>query len=140
MIWFQGFIPLIEKVVKQITVNLKRIHTSGVKKIIITALGPLQCVPEITVLSDYKGCNSTLTQLVDFHNFLLQQAMDKLNKETNDSPFFILNLHSAFSSIIQNKGDPQGKQRLSLPLFSLSYLFVMLLFLGPIWVTISFFV
>ncbi|CAK9320157.1 unnamed protein product [Citrullus colocynthis] len=112
----EGFIPLIKKVVKQIRVNLKRIHSSGVKKIIITALGPLQCVPEITVLSNYEECNSTLTQLVDFHNFLLQQAVYKLNKETNDSPFFILNLHSAFSSIIQNKGDPQGNIKFPNPL------------------------
>lgn len=94
---------------KQISVNLKRIHSFGVKKIGITALGPLHCVPEVTVLTDFKECNSTLSQLVDFHNHLLKQAVDELNKETNDLPFFILNLHDAFLSIIQNKGIPQGK-------------------------------
>lgn len=103
---------------KQISVNLRRIHSFGVKKISITALGPLQCVPEITALTDFKECNSTLSQLVDFHNFLLTRAVDELNKETNDYPFFILNLHDAFSSVIQNKGNPQGKLYNSL-LFSL---------------------
>ncbi|KAL0543686.1 hypothetical protein IC582_018789 [Cucumis melo] len=112
----QGFIPLIEKVVKQISVNLRRIHSFGVKKISITALGPLQCVPEITALTDFKECNSTLSQLVDFHNFLLTRAVDELNKETNDYPFFILNLHDAFSSVIQNKGNPQGNIKFETPL------------------------
>ncbi|KAG7034511.1 GDSL esterase/lipase [Cucurbita argyrosperma subsp. argyrosperma] len=112
----KGFIPLIVRVVKQIGVNLKRIHSLGVKKISITALGPLQCVPEITSSSDFKHCNSSLALLVDFHNLLLRQAVDKLNKETNDSPFFILDLHAAFLSIIQNKGDPQGSIKFETPL------------------------
>ncbi|XP_023544735.1 GDSL esterase/lipase At5g03610-like [Cucurbita pepo subsp. pepo] len=112
----KGFVPLIVRVVKQIGVNLKRIHSLGVKKISITALGPLQCVPEITSSSDFKHCNSSLALLVDFHNLLLRQAVDKLNKETNDSPFFILDLHAAFLSIIQNKGDPQGSIKFETPL------------------------
>ncbi|XP_050243531.1 GDSL esterase/lipase At5g03610-like isoform X3 [Quercus robur] len=101
----QGFPSFITSVVKQLKVNLKRIHGLGVKKIAVTALQPLGCLPRSTIKSSFQQCNGTENSLVSFHNLLLQQAVAKLNNETKVSTFVILNLYDSFMSVLKNKGD-----------------------------------
>lgn len=100
----------------QISVNLKRIHSLGVKKIVVTGLGPVGCLPQLTAQSSFNQCNATMNSLVEFHNFLLKQAVEKLNNETEASPFFILGLYDTILSIIQNKGSPKVGARFETPL------------------------
>ncbi|XP_043724623.1 GDSL esterase/lipase At5g03610-like [Telopea speciosissima] len=104
----QGLRGFIASVVKQLALNLKRIHDMGVKKIAVTALEPLGCLPQNTVKFSYQKCNGSLNMAVNFHNLLLQQAVAKLNNETKDSAFHILNLYDAFMSTFKRHGNHSG--------------------------------
>ncbi|EEF33624.1 GDSL esterase/lipase At5g03610 [Ricinus communis] len=112
----QGFPDFIRKVVNQITVNLKRIHELGVKKVAVTALQPLGCLPRSTFASSFQQCNGTENELVSLHNLMLQQAVAKLNNETKDSTFVILDIYSAFMTVFKNKGDHPGSSTFQNPL------------------------
>jgi len=112
----QGLKSFIPKVVTQLTVNLNRIHGLGAKKIAVTALQPLGCLPWGTATSSFQQCNGTYNLLVKYHNLLLEQAVAKLNKETNDSAFVIIDLYASFMSVIQNEGEKQGSMKFENPL------------------------
>ncbi|KAF5473825.1 hypothetical protein F2P56_005780 [Juglans regia] len=117
----QGWKPFITAVVNQLTINLRRIHGMGVKKIIVNALQPLGCVPSKTAISSFQQCNETENSLVVFHNLLLQQAVAKLNSEAKDSyPFVILDLYDSFLSVIKNKGGTQFENPLKPCCFGIS--------------------
>ncbi|KAK8562175.1 hypothetical protein V6N13_148714 [Hibiscus sabdariffa] len=98
-----GFPAFIGSVVNQLKVNLKRIHESGVRKIAVTALQPLGCLPRSTALFTFEQCNGTENALVDLHNQLLVQAVNDLNRETNSSSFFVLDIYNAFWSVFNRK-------------------------------------
>ncbi|KAF4358516.1 hypothetical protein F8388_005172 [Cannabis sativa] len=113
----EGFPGFITSVVNQLYVNLKQIHELGVKKIAVTALEPLGCLPPATAASSFQQCNGTQNALVNLHNLLLQQAVAKLNNETSkDSNIIILDLYSSFMSVFKNKGDPLGTIKFENPL------------------------
>ncbi|XP_057978778.1 GDSL esterase/lipase At5g03610-like isoform X2 [Malania oleifera] len=99
----QGMLAFIPKVVDQLGKNLQRIHEMGVKKVVVTGLQPLGCLPRSTIASSYKSCNATQNMAVDYHNLLLQQAVSKLNLHSKDSPFLLLDLYSSFMSVLKNK-------------------------------------
>ncbi|XP_022925652.1 GDSL esterase/lipase At5g03610-like isoform X3 [Cucurbita moschata] len=100
----QGLKPFINTVVNQIIVDLKRIGELGVKKIAVTGLGPLGCLPAFTAPSSFKKCNETINSFVKFHNFLLKKAVKKLNQETkHSSKVFVLDMYGAFMSIIEGE-------------------------------------
>ncbi|XP_047331677.1 GDSL esterase/lipase At5g03610-like [Impatiens glandulifera] len=98
---FQNIPAFITQVVNQLKINLKRIHETGVKKVVVTSLPPLGCLPTSTFLNNFTKCNTTQNTAVEFHNLLLRQAVAKLNDETvgtnGGSPAFIfLDLYSSF--------------------------------------------
>ncbi|KAL0338609.1 UNVERIFIED_CONTAM: GDSL esterase/lipase [Sesamum angustifolium] len=104
----QRFIP---QVINQLTLDLKRIKALGATKVAVTSLEPLGCLPRMTQMSAFQQCNTTQNLAVGYHNYLLQQAVDKLNNETRTSTFFILDLYSSFTSVLEQKGDSQaGRQ------------------------------
>lgn len=109
----QSFILL---VVDQLVVNLKRLHGMGMKKVAVTSLEPLGCLPQTTVSSSFQECNGTQNTAVTFHNLLLSQAVTKLNNETKDSPFVILDLYASFMSVFENKADHLGSSKFENPL------------------------
>uniref|UniRef100_A0A5B7AYI1 GDSL esterase/lipase n=1 Tax=Davidia involucrata TaxID=16924 RepID=A0A5B7AYI1_DAVIN len=112
----QGLQSFITRVVNQLALNLKRIHGLGVRKVAVTALEPLGCLPRSTVVSSFQQCNGTQNMAVSFHNLLLQQAVAKLNNESKDSTFVILDLYSSFLSVFKNKGDQPGSLKFETPL------------------------
>lgn len=114
-IYMQGWESFITSLVNQITTNLKRIHGLGVKKVAVNALQPLGCLPSFTATSSFHKCNETINSLVSFHNLLLQQAVAKLNNETKDSPFVILDLYDSFMSILNSQGKQAPMDDYSFP-------------------------
>ncbi|KAM7468276.1 hypothetical protein LguiB_015838 [Lonicera macranthoides] len=98
----QGLIALIPQVVSQLALNLKRIHELGVGKVAVNSLQPLGCLPRLTSVNSYTKCNDSMNALVQLHNSYLYDAVAKLNNETQDSTFIILDLYSAFNSVILN--------------------------------------
>ncbi|CAH8360799.1 unnamed protein product [Eruca vesicaria subsp. sativa] len=105
-----GIRPLIEKVVNQTEVNLRRIHNLGVKKIAIPSLTPLQYIPYFSNSSDllHNVTQYIVKDLVSYHNDLLHKSVAKLNKETSHSAFTIIDYYNAFLTVINNKGEIPG--------------------------------
>lgn len=91
--------------VNQLALNLRRIQGLGVKKLVVSGLQPLGCLPQSTFISSFQQCNGTQNSLVNFHNLLLQQTVAKLNNETKDSKIVILDLYGAFMTVLNNKGN-----------------------------------
>ncbi|XP_062165638.1 GDSL esterase/lipase At5g03610-like [Alnus glutinosa] len=116
----QGLPSFISKVVEQLSVNLKRIHGLGVKKVAVAGLQPLGCLPGNTATSSFRQCNGTVNSLVNFHNLLLKQAVAQLNNETKDSTFVILDLYAPFMSVIDNKGSRKFENPLKPCCFGIS--------------------
>lgn len=106
----------ITSVVNQLVSNVQRIHAMGVRKVALTGLQPLGCLPRITIRSSFQQCNATENTLVIFHNLILQQAVAKLNKLAKDSAFVILDLYSSFTTVLKNKGDYLGNLKFETPL------------------------
>ncbi|XVF55685.1 hypothetical protein PTKIN_Ptkin06aG0056700 [Pterospermum kingtungense] len=98
-----GFQDFIKSVVSQLTVILERIHKLGVRKIAVSSLEPLGCLPFRTADSSFTHCNQTDNDLVDFHNKLLVQAVKDLNKQTNTKSFFILDIDKAFWTVLDHE-------------------------------------
>nr|DAD28790.1 TPA_asm: hypothetical protein HUJ06_030258 [Nelumbo nucifera] len=102
----EGLPALIISVVNQLASNLKRIHSLGVKNVVVNGLQPIGCAPYITASSSSRQkCNETVNILVKLHNLLLNQAVNKLNSETNGSTYKIINLYSAFTTVLNNTGN-----------------------------------
>ncbi|XP_028782349.1 GDSL esterase/lipase At5g03610-like [Neltuma alba] len=98
-----GISSFVGLVVNQTAVNILRIHKLGVKKIALTSLPPLGCVPEITASSSYRACNDTYNILVSIHNSCLLDAVEKLNGESKkNSSFVMLNLYESFLSVLND--------------------------------------
>ncbi|CAJ1886324.1 unnamed protein product [Sphenostylis stenocarpa] len=99
----QGLESFVVSVVNQTTMNLIRIKELGVKKIVVGALQPLGCLPQITASTSFQRCNETSNAFVLLHNTLLNQAVTKLNQQTRDrSTFVILNLFDSFMSVLNH--------------------------------------
>lgn len=105
----QSFIPL---VINQLGANLKRLQQLGATKVAVTSLEPLGCLPRMTQMSSFQQCNATQNLAVNYHNLLLQQTVSKLNNDTKTSTFFILDLYSSFTTVLQQKGDYQGNNNI----------------------------
>ncbi|THG20815.1 hypothetical protein TEA_023603 [Camellia sinensis var. sinensis] len=107
----------ISAVVDQLAENLKRIQDIGVRKVAVTAMQPLGCLPRSTVLNSFQECNATENTAVTFHNLLLQQAVSKLNNNSKDSSaFVILDLYGSFISVLKTKGNFLGSVKFETPL------------------------
>ncbi|KAI3935306.1 hypothetical protein MKW92_018330 [Papaver armeniacum] len=100
----EGFRAFVVKVLDQLELNLREIGKIGLKKVVMLNLEPLGCLPNKAVLLSYEKCDKHANNETMFHNMLLQQIVQRLNNETTDSPFQILDLYSAFLSVINKQG------------------------------------
>ncbi|KAK4772936.1 hypothetical protein SAY87_027955 [Trapa incisa] len=85
-----GLPIIISRVMNQLAANLRRIYDLGVRKVVVSSLQPLGCLPSLTVSSGFQKCNSTFDPLVALHNSMLKRVLDKLNNETKDASTFLL--------------------------------------------------
>ncbi|KAI3914660.1 hypothetical protein MKX01_008019 [Papaver californicum] len=102
----KGYRVFAAKVIDQLELNLREIRKIGVKKVARSV--------------SYEKCDKPLNNDTIFHNTLLQKMVQKLNTETTDSPFHILDLYGTFMSVINKQGgaDYSGIDKIgSAPLF-----------------------
>ncbi|CAM8963847.1 unnamed protein product [Rhodiola kirilowii] len=99
----------VTSVIKQLELNLRRIHGLGVRKIGITAIEPLGCLPSITASTYFRNCSERANLLAKFHNQLLNQAIEKLNESS--STFITLDLYNAFMSVFKKQGYEPGSSK-----------------------------
>ncbi|KAF3790879.1 GDSL esterase/lipase [Nymphaea thermarum] len=74
----EGVKSLVESVVNQTAVNLKRILGLGVQKVAVMGLLPVGCIPLSTANSSYTRYDASGNRLVVYHNSLLQKAIDAI--------------------------------------------------------------
>ncbi|KAK6933526.1 GDSL lipase/esterase [Dillenia turbinata] len=103
-------------VINQISVNLKRIHNLGVRKILVTSIEPLGCLPRIAAKFLYKKCSQIENSATTFHNQLLQQVVRDLNNATHQSAFRIIDLNYAFLSAMKKQNNHTGTVKFGDPL------------------------
>ncbi|CAN1357496.1 GDSL esterase/lipase At5g03610 [Linum perenne] len=103
----------ISQVVNQTTQNLLRLKSMGIKKIVVTGLQPLGCLPATTSFNSFQQCNETRNQLVALHNFLLRQTIADLNPNNgtaaDGNTFVLLDLFQAFMAVLDQKQAAGGK-------------------------------
>ncbi|XP_008232020.2 PREDICTED: GDSL esterase/lipase At5g03610-like [Prunus mume] len=69
---------------------------------------PLGCLPSITSFLSYQNCNEFANMASMFHNEILLQKLEELNKETKNSAFVDLDLYNAFISAVKPPKHHQG--------------------------------
>ncbi|XP_076902049.1 GDSL esterase/lipase At5g03610-like isoform X1 [Bidens hawaiensis] len=112
----QGLPAFITRVVDQMAIDLKLIHDTGIRRVLVATIEPIGCLPKETVFSSYQQCNGTVNLLSNFHNQLLQQAVTTLNNKTKDSSFIILDTFSAFNTVLNSKTVFTGSSKFGTPL------------------------
>ncbi|CAL0321257.1 unnamed protein product [Lupinus luteus] len=90
-----------ESLVKEVSVNLRRIQSLGAGKIIVTLLQPIGCLPTISVADGFLSCIDLLNLVSTNHNKLILQNVDDLNKEIGKPVFKTLDLYNSFLTTIQ---------------------------------------
>ncbi|KAK7279554.1 hypothetical protein RJT34_24607 [Clitoria ternatea] len=88
--------------VNQMSVNLKRLGSLGIRKIAVGLMQPLGCLPVTLLLPSPLGCNDIINLVSKNHNKLLRQAVQDLNNQAGGKPLFIaLDLYESFDSSIK---------------------------------------
>ncbi|KAL3520869.1 hypothetical protein ACH5RR_019018 [Cinchona calisaya] len=97
-----------KSIMSQLILDLQRIHGLGVRKVGITAMPPLGCLPQMSASISHKNCSETGNSLAKFHNQVLQENIEKLNNETGAPAFMILDLYKAFMSALNIRNNHPG--------------------------------
>nr|GMD01907.1 GDSL esterase/lipase At5g03610-like [Ipomoea batatas] len=115
---YHHFEKFVESITKQLSLNLKRIHEMGVPKVAVTAMQPLGCLPMVAFATGkYPNCDENTNNITRFHNQMLKQRVDKLNDQTDGSPFVIVDLYAAFTTALNIKHNQHpGKSSFPHPL------------------------
>lgn len=100
-------------VVNQLADNVKHILSLGVRKIAVTAIPPLGCMPQITAYSSWNTCNQVWNLLSYGHNQQLWQQMQSLNNnlqtDQKENAIVVLDLYTAFLSAFAKQKNFTGK-------------------------------
>ncbi|KAG7549372.1 hypothetical protein ISN45_Aa06g002720 [Arabidopsis thaliana x Arabidopsis arenosa] len=108
-----GLKAIVEKVVDNLHVNMIILSGLLFKKIAVTSLQPIGCLPSYTSSSSFKSCNESQSALVELHNKLLKKVVAKLNEQSRvmkkGQHFFIIDIHNAFMTVLKNKGSKRFK-------------------------------
>eukprot|EP01018_Ginkgo_biloba_P013485 Gb_11987 [translate_table: standard] len=95
-----AFIQLVATEYKK---QLASLYELGARKIVITAVGPLGCVPsELATRSRNGECDQTLQETAAQYNAVLRSQIDALNREYPDATFVFANSFSMNMNFITN--------------------------------------
>ncbi|CAL0327866.1 unnamed protein product [Lupinus luteus] len=97
-----GIAKYIKSLGDEFSINLKRIHSLGANKIIVSLLEPMGCYPAISVASSYHDCINQLNKVSRYHNKMILQNVEGLNKKSGKLVFTTLDLYNSFLSTIKD--------------------------------------
>lgn len=105
-----------QSIMRQLELDLERIHGLGVGKVGITSMEPIGCLPQMTAPTGYSNCTEAGNSIAKFHNQILQQTVDKLNNQTSTPVFQILDLYTAFMAALDfENNNPTGDRKTENP-------------------------
>ncbi|XP_019430980.1 PREDICTED: GDSL esterase/lipase At5g03610-like isoform X1 [Lupinus angustifolius] len=90
-----------KSLVDEMIVSLIRIHNLGAKKIVVSLLQPIGCLPTISVASLYIDCIDLFNLVSRDHNKMILGNLEDLNKEIGKPIFRTLDLYNSFLSAIR---------------------------------------
>lgn len=91
---------------------MHRILRLGVRKVAVSGMHPLGCLPPTTSRYSYNQCNDTLNDFVDRHNNELNQAVTKLNQQVkHHSTFLVFDFYDSFISVMNHPSKIKEKFR-----------------------------
>ncbi|KAL6327784.1 hypothetical protein AAG906_025612 [Vitis piasezkii] len=111
-----GLSAFTKSMIKQLGLNLQRIHGLGVRKIAVMNIQPLGCLPSETISDLYKNCSTSGNSVSLFHNQVLEKTVEKLNNKSKESVFVILNMYKAFLSALKKQASQPGTLKFKDPL------------------------
>ncbi|KAM7265125.1 hypothetical protein ACFE04_002808 [Oxalis oulophora] len=91
--------------INQLGLDLKRLKDLGLRKVAVTAIEPVGCLPVSTAILGYARCNDASNLFAQNHNRMLSQTVQSLNSNGNGS-FFIVDLYNAFLTALQKQSRP----------------------------------
>ncbi|XP_034703268.1 GDSL esterase/lipase At5g03610-like isoform X2 [Vitis riparia] len=112
----EGLSAFTKSMIKQLGLNLQRIHGLGVRKIAVMNIQPLGCLPSETISDLYKNCSTSGNSVSLFHNQVLEKTVEKLNNKSKESVFVILNMYKAFLSALKKQASQPGTLKFKDPL------------------------
>ncbi|EOA21024.1 hypothetical protein CARUB_v10001358mg [Capsella rubella] len=111
-----GLKELVEQVVDYLHVNMIILSGLLFKKVAVTSLQPIGCLPSYTSSSSFKRCNESQSAMVQLHNKLLKKVVVKLNEQSRvqkkGQHYYIIDIHHAFMTVLENKGSKRFKNRM----------------------------
>ncbi|WVZ02268.1 hypothetical protein V8G54_023074 [Vigna mungo] len=80
------------------------LNSMGIKKLFITGIGPLGCIPNIRAigLAPAGRCMDSVNQMVGFFNVGLRSMVEQLNRDHPDSIFVYANTYHVLGDILNN--------------------------------------
>jgi hypothetical protein len=99
----------VHTVVNGIAVNLERLHSFGVRNIVVLNLPLMECLPLSTVDAalGFRACstNATFVNETSLHNSLLQQRVKGLNEQLKGFHVVIADQTKAFHQLFYHGSD-----------------------------------
>lgn len=89
-----------KSLVKEMSVNLRRIHSLGAEKIAVGLLQPIGCLPTFSVISLFQNCVDLFNLVSKNHNKKMLQTVEELNQEIGKPVVITLDLYNSFLSTI----------------------------------------
>jgi hypothetical protein len=99
---YEGVISFVEALIKELSMDLERLYKMGIRNVAVTSLEPVGCLPYVTIEYSYKYCNETANNVASHHNLLLQEAVDRINKNLSCVNMVVLDQYTAFTEIISH--------------------------------------
>ncbi|RWW15787.1 hypothetical protein BHE74_00017622, partial [Ensete ventricosum] len=92
--------------------RVHRLHELGSRRVLVTGIGPLGCVPaELALRSRTGACDPELQRVPDLYNPQLMQLLSDLNAQYGSEVFVAVNAYKMHMDFITNPGEYDGAAR-----------------------------
>ncbi|XVF51204.1 hypothetical protein PTKIN_Ptkin04bG0165800 [Pterospermum kingtungense] len=95
----------LDSMISNLTLQLKRLHELGARKVVVVGIGPLGCIPFVRALHLLpKGkCSGEVNAFIQRYNEKLKERLNRLNQEMGPESIFVFaNSYDVFMKIIAN--------------------------------------
>ncbi|XP_076915306.1 GDSL esterase/lipase 5-like [Bidens hawaiensis] len=107
---------LVQIIVGNITIAIKRLHEQGARKFVFLNVGPLGCSPGLRIIlnppNDSGGCVEQASLLATLHNQALTKSLKTLAKQLHGFRYLLYDFHHSIQQRIKHPskyGYKQGK-------------------------------
>ncbi|EOY23881.1 GDSL-like Lipase/Acylhydrolase superfamily protein [Theobroma cacao] len=95
----------LDSMISNLTIQLKRLHELGARKLLVVGVGPLGCIPFVRAFNLLPSgkCSAQVNALIQGYNEKLKELLNRLNQEMGPEAIFVFaNSYDIFMKIIVN--------------------------------------